>query len=321
MITNKNDNHMQKEHAQKRTDQILAFRDELASLEQTGVLIIADDQKKRLTAYHDEVLKNLASQFDVDTSSVQKQLSWGMRIISFLGAAAISAAVFFFFYRFWGLITTPLQVTILIAAPILATLGVELSARRERTLYFATIVGLVAFACFVLNLSVLGTIFNIIPSPNAFLAWSVFALILAYAHGLKILQIVGILCLMGYLSAEVGTWSGCYWLSFGERPENFIISGIALFGISFIPHKKYSDFPFMYRFFGLLAVFISILILAEWGMISYFMIPAEQVEHTYQLAGFIIAGLVIWLGIKKQWPAITNLGVYFFRNLSLHQIL
>jgi len=307
-----NDHQMQKEQAQKRVDRIFSFRDELVSLEQTGVLTLSEDQKKQLTTYHDDILRTLASQFDVDTSSVQKQLSWGMRIISFLGAAAISAAVFFFFYRYWGLLTTPWQVAILIAGPVLATLGVEFSARKEKTLYFATIVGLVAFASFILNLSVLGKIFNITPSPNAFLAWAVFALILAYTYGLKILQIAGILCLMSYLSAEVGTWSGCYWLSFGERPENFLISGILLFSISFIPHRKLYDFPFMYRFFGLLAVFISILILADWGQLSYIMIPAEQVEHIYQISGFIVAGLVIWFGIRKQWPTITNLGATFF---------
>jgi uncharacterized membrane protein len=203
-------------------------------------------------------------------------------------------------------------VSILIAGPILATLAVEISARKEKTLYFATIVSLVAFASFVLNLSILGKIFNITPSLNALLAWAVFALILAYTYGLKILQIAGILCIMGFLSAEVGTLFGCYWLSFGKRPENFIITGIVLFCISFIPHKKYYDFPFMYRFFGLLAIFISILVLADWGNTSYFMIPHERIEHIYQVAGFITAGLVIWLGIKKQWPAITNMGTTFF---------
>jgi uncharacterized membrane protein len=32
----------------------------------------------------------------------------------------------------------------------------------------------------------------------------------------------------------------------------------------------------------------------------------------YQSAGFIISGLILWLGIRKQWPAITNLGSTFF---------
>ena len=73
-------------------------------------------------------------------------------------------------------------------------------------------------ACFVLNLSVLGQIFNITPSQNAFLAWAAFALLLAYGYGLRLLLVAGLTSLMAYLAATVGTWSGCYWLSFGERP-------------------------------------------------------------------------------------------------------
>jgi uncharacterized membrane protein len=303
---------MHKDQAQQRADRIRAFQDELQLLERENILALPADQRRRLFAYHDKMLRSLAGQYDVDTTTGQKQMSLGMRIISFLGAAAISAALFFFFYRFWGLISTPVQVTILVSGPILASLGVELASRREKTLYFAAIIGLVAFACFVLNLSVLGQIFNITPTQNAFLAWAVFALILAYTYGLRILLVAGIISLIGYLSATVGTWSGCYWLSFGERPENFIAAGLVLFGISFLPHRSHYEFPPLYRLFGLLSVFISILILADWGRISYLTFSPKRVEHLYQLAGFITTGLTIWLGIKRHWPGITNLGSTFF---------
>ncbi len=303
---------MHKKQAQERADRIRAFQDELMLLERDNILALADDQRRRLLAYHEEVLRSLAGKYDVDTTSGQKQMSLGMRIISFLGAAAISAALFFFFYRIWGLISTPIQVAILLLGPILAALGVELASRKEKTLYFATIIGLVAFACFVLNLSVLGQIFGITPTQNAFLAWALFAFILAYTYGLRILLVAGIISLIGYLSATVGTWSGCYWLSFGERPENFIVAGLVLFGISFVPHRSYYEFPPLYRVFGLLSVFISMLILADWGRISYLTIEPKRVEHLYQIAGFVAAGLVIWLGIKRHWPGVTNLGSTFF---------
>ncbi len=303
---------MHKEQAQQRVDRIRAFQEELALLEQDKILALPEDQRRALLAYHDGVLRSLARTFDVDTTAGQKQMSLGMRIISFLGAAAISAALFFFFYRIWGLISTPVQVAVLLLGPVLATLGVELAARKEKTLYFAAIIGLVAFASFVLNLSVLGQIFGITPTQNAFLAWSLFAFILAYTYGLRILLVAGIISLTGYLSATVGTWSGCYWLSFGERPENFIAAGLVLFGIAFVPHRSQYEFPPLYRVFGLLSVFISILILANWGRISYLMFEPKQVEHLYQIAGFIAAGLTIWLGIRRHWPGVTNLGSTFF---------
>jgi uncharacterized membrane protein len=303
---------MRKEQAQTRADRIRSFQGELTELEREGVVTLSDDQRRRLMEHHERLLRSLAKDHDIDTSSAQKQMSLGMRIVSVLGAAAISAAVFFFFFRIWGHLTTPYQVAILVLAPLLATTGVEIAARKEKTLSFAAIIGLVAFACFVLNLSVLGQIFNITPTQNAFLAWAVFAFVLAYSYGLRILLVAGILSLTGYLSATAGTWSGWYWLSFGERPENFIAAGLILFGISFLPHRSHPEFPPYYRVFGLLAVFISILILSHWGRISYLAVPPRYVEYVYQVAGFAAAGLAMWMGIHRQWTGITNLGGTFF---------
>src|SRR2546426_2009559 len=143
---------MSQAEAQKRADRIRAFREELRTLEAEGVLALPDGQKQSLARHHDETLRRLSQAFDIDTTEAQKQMSWGMRIASFLGALALCASVFLFFYRFWGLLATPAQVAIVIAAPFLAVLGTEMAARREKTLYIAGIVGLVAFGCFVLNL-------------------------------------------------------------------------------------------------------------------------------------------------------------------------
>ncbi|MCE5193989.1 MAG: DUF2157 domain-containing protein [Nitrospiraceae bacterium] len=309
---NKDSSLQRKDEAQQKADRIRFFQEELQFLEGQEILVLSDEQRKRLVTYHHETLKELSQQFDIDTDHVQKQMSTGMRIVSFLGALALSAAVFFFFYRFWGQLSTSIQVGILIGIPILLTLTMEIAARFEKTLYFTSLIGLVAFASFVLNLSLLGVIFNITPTQNAFLAWGVFALILSYTYGLRLLQVAGIFCLFGYLSATVGTWSGMYWLSFGERPENFIVAGFCITAISLVSHRSYPRFPVMYRLFGMLSVFISILVLANWGRTSYIMIPPEQVENIYQGAGFIVAGITIWLGIRYHHSDAVNLGSTFF---------
>ncbi len=303
---------MNKEQAQSRADRIHAFRTELAVLEQEGVLTLPDDMQQRVQAHHQELLRRFAAEYDVDTSTDQKRLSWGMRIASFLGALALSAAVFFFFYRFWGSLSTPLQVAILVAAPLLATLGVEFAARRERSLYFASLIALVAVACFVLNLSMLGQIFNITPSQNAFLIWGAFALLLAYGYGLRLVLVAGLTSVMGYLAATVGTWSGAYWLSFGERPENFILAGVAMFAIGTLRLRARPEFSPIYRVYGLLVIFIAILILANWGQISYLPLANDTIEYLYQTLGFVLAGLTIWLGIRRHWPGVVNLGSTFF---------
>src|SRR5437899_2788400 len=303
---------MSKAQAQKRADLIRAFRDELRNLEADRILVLPDEQRARLTRYHDETLRGLARDFDVDTTDAQKQMSWGMRIASFLGALALCAAVVLFFYRFWGLLSTPVQVAILLAAPIVAVLGTDLAARLDRTLHFAGILGLIAFGCFVLDLSVLGTIFNITPSPKAFLPWAALGFLLAYAYGPRILLAAGILSLAGYLSAVTGTWGGVYWLSFGERPENFFVAGAVLLAIPLIPHRTLHDFPPIYRIFGLLGFFLPILVLANWGEISYLRLPNARVQALYQIAGFLVSGAAIAFGIRRRFREVTNLGCTFF---------
>lgn len=303
---------MQKDQAQRRADRIRAFGEEMEALEQEGILVLEEQQKIRLSHYHQSLLSQFSSLYDVDISGADKQLSWSMRIVSFLGALALSAAVFFFFYRFWGLLDTPAQVAILVGAPMVAVWGVDFTARREKTHYFASLFGLIAFTSFVLNLFVLGTIFNITPSQNAFLVWGVFALILAYALGLRLMLVAGMTCVLGYLAATVGTWGGCYWLSFGERPENFLIAGILLVAAGSLPHRRYDDFPNLYRGYGLLTVFIAILILSNWGQGSYLPWSSGFIEAIYQVLGFFLSGGVIAVGIRRQWPGLTNLGSTFF---------
>lgn len=303
---------MQKDQAQKRADRIGAFREELADLEKEGILVLDDWQKEHLVSYHRSLLDRYAFRYDVDIGGAEKQLSWSMRIAAFLGALALSAAVFFFFYRFWGGLGTGVQVAILGSAPLCAVAGVDYAARREKTLYFASLLSLIAFTCFVLDLSVLGTIFNITPSQNAFLVWGAFAMLLAYASGLRLMLIAGMTCLMGYLAANVGIWWGCYWLSFGERPENFIFAGALLALPGTVPHREHDNFPNLYRGYGLLAIFIAILILSNWGRGSYLPWSPGLIEAAYQIFGFLLAAAVIALGIRRQWPGLTHLGSTFF---------
>lgn len=303
---------MQKDDAQKRVDQIHAFRDELMQLESAGVLTLHEDDARQVRSYHDQLLGEYSDQFDVDVTGADRQLSWGMRIVSFLGALAISAAIFFFFYRFWGDLSTPVQVVILVLAPLLLLLATGVVSTREKTLYFTSLLASVAFASFVLNLSLLGVIFNITPSQNAFLAWGAFALLLAYGYNLRLPLVAGMACVMGYLAATVGTWSGCYWISFGERPENFIIAGFLLALVPIIPHRKYPKFAGQYRVFGFLAIFIAILILANYGQISYLSWSSAHIEYFYQVFGFVVSGGIIALGIRRHWPGMVNLGATFF---------
>jgi uncharacterized membrane protein len=210
-------------------------------------------------------------------------------------------------------LSTPLQVTVLVGGTTLAVFATHQAAKLERSLYYASLLGLTAFACFVVNLVVLGATFNITPSPNSFLVWGLFGLLLAYGYGMRLLLLAGLLSLLGFLSMEAGTFCGIYWLDFGERPENFIMAGAVLLAVPRLwPHPDKPGFPVFYRLVGLLSVLGAILTLAHWGDGSYFDFEDKPIENSYQALGFLVSALAIGWGIKKEHSEVTNIGATFF---------
>jgi hypothetical protein len=305
-----------KREAQQRADRIRAFREELQELEREGALKLDTAQSAALEGHLQRTLAALAERFDVDTTESQKQISWGMRIASTLGGLALCAALVLFFLRFWGLLAIPAQVAILTATPLLLLAATEFAARRERTLYYASLLSMVAFASFVMNLSVLGSIFNLAPAPNALLAWGVFAMLLAYAYRLRLPLAAGLVCLLSYLAASLCSLAGWNWLAFAEKPEGLLIGGVILTaapGARFL--CRYLEFSVVYRTMGLLTVFLAILILSEVGASSYLPMRDSAVEAIYQVAGFAAAGLATWAGIRARLTGVANLGAVFFALL------
>ena len=208
--------------AQQRADRIAAFRAEVSELRRAGLLRISEEDLRAVDEHHDRVLRDLVQRFDVDVSERGKQLSLGMRAVSFLGAFALAASVYYFFYQIWGIISTPLQIGILGGAPIATLFLTAVVARRERSGYFTLMSGLVAFACLVVNTSLLESTFNLALSPLPLLTWGVFALILAYGYRLRLLLVVGLVVLNAFLAATLLHWTGGYWPEYLMRPEGFL---------------------------------------------------------------------------------------------------
>src|SRR5581483_6132115 len=156
--------------------------------------------------------------------------------------------------------------------------------------YFTKLAAMVAFACFVLNIAMLGQIFDITPSDKALLPWAAFALLLAYACDLRLLLAAGILCLIAFISARTGTWSGMYWLYFGERPENFFPAALAMFLVpQVVDHRRFAGFAPIYRVFALVTLLLPVLVLSNWGQISYLVFDHKIIEGAYQVLGFALS--------------------------------
>jgi len=299
--------------AQQRVDDIRVFREELARVEAEGALRLDDDQRSALATHHDALLARLQAGFDVDRSARAKQLSLGMRVASLIGALALAASVFFLFWNFWGHLWAPVQVTTLVGFTVGSFLATVAIARRDTTGYFTKLAAMVAFACYVLNVVLLGQIFDITPSDKALLAWSAYAFLLAYAYELRLLQVAGILSLAAFIAARTGTWSGCYWLYFGERPENFFPAAAVLFVLPLaFDQSRHAGFAPTYRVFGMLTLFLPMLVLANWGTASYLDLDRDLVQGIYQTLGFAGTAALIWWGTRRDWREVTNTGTTLF---------
>lgn len=299
--------------AQKHIDQIEVFQQELIDLQSQQVLTLSDQQHIALKNHYHQLKADYSTLFDIDPSPDVKQLTLGMKLTSFLGALAMASSLFFLFYQFWGYISMPLQVGILATSPALLFALTIMLAAQPKSLYFAKIAGLMCLSCFILNVSMLGQIFNIAPSPTACLLWATLGFVLAYACNAKLLLVISILLLCSFMSMHIGSWQGIYWMNFAERPENVLIPALLLFFLPLmVNQRRFDEFTQLYRITGMLLLFIPLLFLSNWGGGSYLSYSIEVVEGIYQLVGFALSAAGIWLGIKYRWQEVINTAAAFF---------
>ncbi len=302
--------------AQARADRIRAFQEELAQLESELGGVLYTPPRQRVALHHDALLAELAHQYDVSTTESDRQLALGLRFASFLGALAICIAVVLFVERFWGALTTGTQVALLALGTAVALGLTEFAARREQTLYFAGLAAVVAFAAFVTDVSLLGQIYNLVPSHQAFLLWAVFAAALAYGYSLRLLLLAAIVTGSIWLAGTLATLGGLYWTDLFSRGELLLPAAAAAVALGVLPHGAQRDgFCPVYRTTGLIVLFWIVLWHAASGEGSVLPLAPEQVESVYQVFGFVVAALAIWAGIRQGWNDMTYTGVTAFTIL------
>jgi uncharacterized membrane protein len=304
---------LNRDQAQQRADDIQAFVRELARLEQEQALHLTSPQRTQLATHHGQLLAQYRQQFDIDHNPHARQLSLGMRIASLLGALALAASVLFLFHQFWGYFSSTAQSAILAGSATGSLLLTVAVRQRDAAGYFSKMAAMLAFACLVLNTLMLGDLFNITPSAQALLAWAAFGLLLAYYTEARLLLACGLLCLLGFIAARVGNWSGMYWLDAADRPEHLLPAGLLLLAWpSLLCQQRFPGFAATYRVIGLLALLIPVLVLGHWGESSYLPWPADLSEGLYQVLGFLLSALCIGLGSRRGWAEVVNTGLGFF---------
>jgi len=299
--------------AQQRADRIAAFRTEMAELRRAGLVQISAEDLETVDRYHDRALKDLVQRFDVDVSERGKQLSLGMRAISFLGAVALAASVYYFFYRIWGAISTPLQIGILAGAPILALFLTAGVARRGQSRYFTSMAGLAAFASLVVNTTMLESIFNLAPSALSVLAWGGFAVILAYGYRIRLLLVIGLAVLAASLAGSLHGLAGGHWPNYLEKPETLFPAALVLLALALLTERRQpAGFAPVYSLLATIFLVAPALFVALAWSRSYLPVASHSAEVAYQLLGFAMSAGAIWLGIARRWKEVVYSGTFFF---------
>ncbi len=298
--------------AQRKADRIAAFREELTELRRAGLVRLDEKELAAIERHHESELRDLTSRFDVDVTERGKQLALGMRIVSLLGAIALAASAFFFFNRIWGGISIPLQIGILTIAPLAALVATDAIAKRERGGYFTSIAAMFAFACLVLDQTLLCATFNQTQPVWGLLAWGAFAMILAEGYLLPLLRVAGLVLLAGFVNALIASRAGAFWPNFLEQPEGYLPAGALLLALRlFVGPRKRPGFAAIDRVLGLIFLLFPMLLLSI-EVPSYLPYDPDHIKIGYQILGFAISAGAIALGVVSRFRDCVYCGAFFF---------
>ena len=287
-----------------RLDQIMAFKAELMALAEEGVTL-DEATLGRIRAHHEALL----------AGTPDDRLSVGMRLASLVGAVALSCAVFFLFYRFWGALSVGQQVAILLAGPLLLVGVTHWLHRWERSGYFATLAALAAVAAFVLELGTFGQIFNLPPTPHALLAYGLFGILLGWSYELRLPHFAGLVAMGLWITALPGTLQHELLPQLFARGEGLVIAGALLLLLPRIdPRVKWHV---DHRIVGMVGLFLGLFILSVSGGQSWLPWDHHTIENLYQLVGFVVAGALIAWGVRQRMAHLANGGMIFLTLLCL----
>ncbi len=257
--------------------------------------MVPPDRLDALAAHHDALLAALADRFDVDTTLTGKRMSLGMRLASAFGAAALTAAIVSFFYRIWGDLSTPAQVAFLTIAPIAALAATVTAARRERTLYVASLCAIVACGAFVLQTVMFGAIFNLPGSAHVLGSWAAFALAVALPFRFALPCVAGVGAAIAYAAALVVSLQGAPWYEFGLRLETVMFPAAVAYAAWRVMPRELQSWT---RGAALAFALGALLGMSTFEGSSLLPWSRSVIEAFYQILSVIVAVAVVALGVR-----------------------
>jgi hypothetical protein len=291
---------MSRTEAQKRADRIRAFREELADLRRDGVAPLTPEQEAALAAHHDEVLRRLVAQFDIDRTEHSGQLTKGMVLAALFGAATLILAINSLVERAWWRMDLPAQTTLLTMFPLAALAGVEIAARRERTRYFAAIFALVACATTWLALIMTARLLDL--PFSVLLLWPgiLAGLAIALSYGFWLVFGVSLVAAIVAMAGAFFASAGVPWPQASARLEPLMITAfiVAAAATRFEPAGE--GFGTTARVVGLSMGLGSMFLMSVQGSLSLAPLTAQVAEGLYQAVMPILSVACLWMGLRRR---------------------
>jgi hypothetical protein len=299
--------------AQDRANRIAAFRAELAQLENEQALTLTPDQRSRLERHQERLLSDLSGQFGIDASESAKRISWGMRLASLLGGAALLAALILFLHRIWGNLPSLAHVLVLTACPLALLLAAEVAYCRKVALYYVGLLALAAGVGFLLELGALGAVLNLVDSPHALLVWGLFGLLVAHAYRLRLLLAAGSILVCAYTAGLALSVQGCEWTGFFQQPQYLLPAAAILYALPLLTKEPSgTDFHSVYRLSGAGTALGALLVLSTAGDLCCGGLSPGTVEGLYQIIGLFASAGIVFHGVRLGRGGLVNLGVVAF---------
>ena len=298
--------------AQRRADQIRAFREELAALQAEGACPLTEEQRASIGAHHDGLLARLARDFDVDRTTEAGQLSRGLRLASLFGAAALIASATLLIQRVWGSLSLPAQVTLLCTFPLASLAGVQMAAERERTRYIAGLFALVAcgtaWVAIVLTARLLDIPFS------ALLLWPGvgFGLALAMSYGFRWVLAVSLAALAVAIASVFFAGGGVPWTALFGRLEPLTGTAFAMVVLARHVGAAGEDFADTTRLTGLVLGLGGLLVMASLPGTSLLAYPPETSLYVYQVVTLLACGILLWRRLRAGDDAGVRVVSTFF---------
>ncbi|MGE0043116.1 MAG: hypothetical protein AB7H88_07035 [Vicinamibacterales bacterium] len=285
----------------RRADRILAFREELDTLRAEGACPLTDVQIEAIHRHHDALLTRLVAAYDLDRSPVAARLSRGLQLASIFGAVTLTAGLAALVSRFWGRLDVPAQVGLLGLFPLLALVGVEVAARRERTRYVSSLFAAVALGTCWLAIVQVGEVLDVPLQPPAMWAGVLFGLALGAAYGFRLVLGVSLVAMVVVASGTAFWLEGSLWTAAFERLEPVILGGAGVFVLARWLGAGAPGFASTTRLTGALVVCAGVLTLTLSGEPSVLAFAPGTIRGIYQVVMVLVTAGGIVMGLRSGW--------------------